>query len=77
MLSLYYPGCHREEPIFYLPILNLFFHHQLDVRLTPRTEPIALKAEEKEKSAKTGLEADLNEGELERAKESISRIRRG
>lgn len=60
--------------LFFISIFLIFyFHHQLDVRLTPRTEPIALKAEEKDRSAK----ADINEEELERAKESISRIRRG
>ena len=60
--------------LFFISIFIIFyFHHQLDVRLTPRTEPIALKAEEKDRSAK----ADMNEEELERAKESISRIRRG
>jgi hypothetical protein len=49
---------------------------QLDVRLASRPEPVAVQAE-KPKHGETKTEEEKDEEELERAKESISRIRKG
>lgn len=52
------------------------FTQQLDVRLAPRTVPVAVVVKKTEPGA-VKTEEEQDEEELERAKESISRIRKG